>query len=319
MDTYIFKQKSDINHQSNLHAGFRHKNPVKKPWKASNMPEGMAYSTSSCLQTGLLYVTDSISLRYPVLLVHGAGFEDTYCKEDKPASWGSIPRHLKSKGIRVFFGNTKAWAPIEENAQILKNNIIFYRENFIFDKINIIAHSMGGLESRYMISKLGMSDYVASLTTISTPHHGLKTIEALHDTILYKKIIEILATRYFGSYENFLKMSLNLKCSSCRSFNKEIADIPAVYYQSYGADMKSVLHDPFLSVSYKIINYYDGCNDGLVPVSSAVWGNYKGTFQSIKSKGLSHRDLIDVHNSDTRHDIIENYFEIVRNLQNLGF
>ena len=39
-------------------------------------------------------------------------------------------------------------------------------------KIHIIAHSMGGLDSRYMISKLGMADRVLSLTTISTPHHG---------------------------------------------------------------------------------------------------------------------------------------------------
>ncbi len=40
------------------------------------------------------------------------------------------------------------------------------------DKVNIIAHSKGGLDSRYAISCLGAAPYVASLTTINTPHRG---------------------------------------------------------------------------------------------------------------------------------------------------
>ena len=40
------------------------------------------------------------------------------------------------------------------------------------DRVHIIAHSMGGLDSRYMISRLGMENHVLSLTTIGTPHRG---------------------------------------------------------------------------------------------------------------------------------------------------
>ena len=39
-------------------------------------------------------------------------------------------------------------------------------------KVNIIAHSMGGLDARYAIAKLGLADRVASLVTIGTPHLG---------------------------------------------------------------------------------------------------------------------------------------------------
>src|SRR5205814_1162022 len=39
-------------------------------------------------------------------------------------------------------------------------------------KVNIVAHSMGGLDAREVISVLGYGDRVASLTTISTPHRG---------------------------------------------------------------------------------------------------------------------------------------------------
>jgi triacylglycerol lipase len=38
--------------------------------------------------------------------------------------------------------------------------------------VNLMAHSMGGLDCRYLISKVRPEDYtLLSLTTISTPHH----------------------------------------------------------------------------------------------------------------------------------------------------
>ena len=40
------------------------------------------------------------------------------------------------------------------------------------DRVVIIAHSMGGLDARYMISRLGMDDRVTALVTITTPHRG---------------------------------------------------------------------------------------------------------------------------------------------------
>src|SRR6185295_19714138 len=41
-------------------------------------------------------------------------------------------------------------------------------------KVNLIAHSMGGLDARYLTSCLGFSDRVASLTTIGTTHRGTR-------------------------------------------------------------------------------------------------------------------------------------------------
>lgn len=61
---------------------------------------------------------------------------------------------------------------MEENAGILREKIFeILRENGE-EKVNIIAHSKGGLDSRYLISGLHMAPYVASLTTICTPHRG---------------------------------------------------------------------------------------------------------------------------------------------------
>ncbi len=38
--------------------------------------------------------------------------------------------------------------------------------------VDIIAHSMGGLDSRWAIEKMGANEYVDSLITLGTPHQG---------------------------------------------------------------------------------------------------------------------------------------------------
>ena len=42
----------------------------------------------------------------------------------------------------------------------------------VIGKVNIIAHSLGGLDARQMLTHLGMGSRVASLTTVGTPHRG---------------------------------------------------------------------------------------------------------------------------------------------------
>src|SRR5207245_6473457 len=45
------------------------------------------------------------------------------------------------------------------------------------EPVNLIAHSMGGLDARYMITHLGMAEHVRSLTTVSTPHRGTYLVD----------------------------------------------------------------------------------------------------------------------------------------------
>ena len=114
-------------------------------------------------------------LKYPVLLVHGMGFRDY----KHICYWGRIPKTLEQMGCRVFFGNQDSNADIETNGYHLAGRIDKIIEETGAEKVNIIAHSKGGLDSRYAISVLGAGDKVASLTTISTPHHGSKTVDKL--------------------------------------------------------------------------------------------------------------------------------------------
>ena len=47
------------------------------------------------------------------------------------------------------------------------------------EKVNVIAHSKGGLDTKYAIAKLGMNKHIASLTTINTPHNGCEFADYL--------------------------------------------------------------------------------------------------------------------------------------------
>ena len=61
-------------------------------------------------------------------------------------------------------------------------------------------------------------------------------------------------------------------------------------------------------------------NDGLVSVSSARWGEFKETFVSTGSHGISHGDMIDLKREDYRgFDVIEAYVKMVAGLKDKGF
>lgn len=111
--------------------------------------------------------------RYPIIMVHGIGFRDLRYFN----YWGRMPKVLSCHGASIYYGHQKAWGTIEENAALIKENIEHILKETGAKKVNIIAHSKGGLDSRYMITKLGMKDKIASLTTVSTPHHGSRLID----------------------------------------------------------------------------------------------------------------------------------------------
>ena len=114
-------------------------------------------------------------LRYPLLMIHGMGFRD----RKHINYWGRIPRRLEQLGCRVFYGYQDSNAGVEDNAEIIARRIREIISETGTEKLNIIAHSKGGLEARYAISTLGCGEYVASLTTINTPHNGSKTVDLL--------------------------------------------------------------------------------------------------------------------------------------------
>ena len=106
--------------------------------------------------------------KYPILMVHGVFFRDfRYLNY-----WGRIAPELIRNGACVYFGNQQSAASVEECGRELAERIQQVCKETGCEKINIIAHSKGGLDSRSAITHFGAAPYVASLTTINTPHRG---------------------------------------------------------------------------------------------------------------------------------------------------
>ncbi|NFF67435.1 triacylglycerol lipase [Clostridium sporogenes] len=265
--------------------------------------------------------SDICKTKYPFVLIHGVGFRDLkYINY-----WGRIPKELIKQGATIYYGNQEAFATVEYNAHDIKDRILNIIEETGCEKVNIIAHSKGGLDARYMISKLDMGKYVASITMMSSPHRGVKFVDiACHlPDVIYKWIAKIF-DKYFkflgDKNPDFYTATRQFSTYHSKNFNEEVKDVEGVYYQSYATVMSNLFSDYILTIPYMFVKLTEGNNDGLVSVNSAKWGEFKGTLKNKYFRGISHGDIIDLRRDDYKQfDVIEKYVEIVSELKNKGY
>jgi triacylglycerol lipase len=256
--------------------------------------------------------------QYPVILVHGI------VAHDRPAIinyWGRIPETLEKNGVKVFFGNTDSWGDYESNAIILKSTIDNVLDETNSEKVNIIAHSKGGLDSRYLIWKYNYGNKVASLTTVSTPHHGSEISDliyqqnGLHLSIVRKTLMQF--GKFFGDINpNPYSVNYLLRTDSMKEFNEVTGMDPNVYYQSMYTTMNNPIDDLMFYYSYPYIKSVHGDNDGIVSEWSAKWGN-----NVIKiGTGISHAEIADYKmRTIAGIHIPDIYVKMVNRLSQMGF
>ena len=260
--------------------------------------------------------------KYPLIMVHGIGFRDLRYFN----YWGRAPRYLKQSGATVYYGHQKAWGTIEENAAAIAQTIDHALDETGASKVNIIAHSKGGLDCRYVITHLGYADKVASLTTMSTPHRGSEFVVFLNrlPKPVFRKLTQTLDQSFSvlgDDKPDSYRSSQQLTPAYCKDFNERTPDAEGVLYQSYTSVMRWSFSDSLLFFPHLVMWLITGeANDGLVTESSARWGNYLGTLKSKSLRGISHGDIIDLKREDIKgFDSIEVYQSIVQNLKQRGF
>ena len=260
--------------------------------------------------------------KYPILMVHGIFFRDW----QKFNYWGRVPKELVRNGAEVYYGNQQSANLIAISAGELRDRIEQVIKETGAPKLNIIAHSKGGLDSRYAISKLGMDKYVASLVTINTPHYGCNFV----DSILAKvpdSLLQFVAKRYNKLFTvlgdtapNFELGLRELTHSNCAKLDSELPDKQGVYYLSVMSVMKNVFSAGFpLNLGY-MLNRKDGTgNDGLVVKESALRGSNTYMITKSGNRGLSHGDMIDLFRENIDgFDVREFYVGLVKNLKERG-
>ncbi|MCR5609328.1 MAG: triacylglycerol lipase [Lachnospiraceae bacterium] len=261
--------------------------------------------------------------KYPILLVHGVFFRDF----DFVNYWGRVPGELIQNGADIYYGNQESAGSVADNGKFLAKRIKEIIEETGSEKVNIIAHSKGGLDSRYAITCEGMAPYVASLTTINTPHRGCIFADYLLDNIP-KKIRDDVANQYNTTLiklgdknPNFIEAVTDLRATVCNERNEELKDAEGVHYYSVCSKMNKASSGRFpLNLCYPLVKNFDGENDGLVAVESAKWGEDFTFITTDKGRGISHADMIDLNRENIKgFDVREFYVQYVHKLKKLGF
>lgn len=260
--------------------------------------------------------------KYPLLMVHGFFFRDSRLLN----YWGRIPKELTLNGATIFYGNHGSAAPVPDSAREIAARIEQILQETGCEKVNIIAHSKGGLDCRYVLSELGMADKIASLTTINTPHGG-----CLYANHLLTKTPAFFRNRFAKTYNaalrkvgeanvDFLRAAEDLTDTSCKALNEQLHTPEGVFCQSVGSVMKRASGGKFpLNVSYYLVKHFDGENDGLVSEPSFHWGEQYTLLRPKGRRGISHGDVVDLNRQNIKgFDVREFYVQLVKDLKDRG-
>ncbi len=144
-------------------------------------------------------------------------------------------------------------------------------------RIDIVAHSMGGLDARFLLSRnlRGLTPRIATLSTIATPHRGSPVADLLAgptplgpQRMVYDIIKDTMARQGYA-----IGGLANLTTGAAMTFNQQCPDVPRVSYFAYaGCGPRSYALRAGGWVIEKAASTADERqNDGLVSVASAQW------------------------------------------------
>lgn len=191
----------------------------------------------------------------------------------------------KILGIEYFNGLPKVYpdalfptvpvdAHVRDRAPLLAQQI---QNKFPDGDIHVIAHSMGGLDTRYLLAKklLGLDQRIKSLSTISTPHWGSPVADLLLGLIpgINSAPLQMFLNHFPAVGSGALE---DLSTKAAVNFNNEIKDVPGVTYRSYfgfgGLDHTSFALLPTVGfIRSRGTTEEEKTNDGVVSLASAKW------------------------------------------------
>lgn len=143
-------------------------------------------------------------------------------------------------------------------------------EKFPTGEVHIIAHSMGGLDSRCLLAQdlegLASGGRVVSLSTISTPHHGSPLADLLLGPL---EALEAPFRHLLHDFPAFVDKNalVDLSTSNAPGFKGKESVEGVRYYCYAGHGATSEVLRPL----YEYIKHKEGDNDGVVSIPSATW------------------------------------------------
>jgi triacylglycerol lipase len=205
--------------------------------------------------------------RVPVVFEHGLGITGGVYEILIP-----LKKFFADRGYELLIAETPSAGHLAERARILNDEI---QRLVPTGRYHLIAHSMGGVDSRLAIHEYGLGDRVMSLTMLSSPNRGSPLADFVMAHPLDPRV------RVLHDYMDAISDLTIDKMT--REFNPRVTDDPRVRYFSMGfyipapTALRSFV--PWLVVLNGLMAL-DGepRNDGMVPVDSARWGEFLGAF-----------------------------------------
>ena len=258
-----------------------------------------------------------MACKYPIILVHGLMVR--HFKRFR--AFGRIERVLADEGHDVHVATHDGFGSIETNAEQLRDYILKLLETTGAEKVNLIAHSKGGLDLKYMIKHFDMADKVASFTTLSTPHKGSAVASHIWRLPMWiKKIIAFFINTFYRILGDKHPDAIKA-CDQLRDSKEEDAEFfdlfDDIYCQSYSATLKRGRDCFVMAIPRRIYKKYeDEDTDGMVSHESSKFGNYRGEILDIS---ISHGQMVDfASRKHQREKLYGFYRNMCRELEEMG-
>ena len=191
---------------------------------------------------------------------------------------GGYFRDLANRYPDACFPEVPVAGTVQQRAQALANQIV---DRFPTGEMHIIAHSMGGLDARCLLSQnlLGLANpgRVMSLSTVATPHHGSPVADLLVGDQPDSKDLRHFAYEALSRALSHLSIHFgalgDLTSGFAEEFNRENPKLDHIRYFPYaGSGNDSSLLSPLHAYIESLGKTEDEkTNDGLVSVASAKW------------------------------------------------
>jgi triacylglycerol lipase len=239
----------------------------------------------------------------PIVLHHGLfGFGDFKIGPLRMNYFKGIDEAIAGRGHPLIVPRVHPTGSIILRARQLKETLL---EQANGRKVIIIAHSLGGLDARHMITHLGMAERVEALITVSTPHRG----SAYADWALKNVGHRIGLLPLLQSMKIDCGAFADLTLAHCARFNELTPDVPGVRYYSISASRHWTKVPPWAMHSWRVVNAAEGANDGLVSIQSAVWGEHLETWPADHWHTINKRFIIE--GKDKTGDIAPYYLRML--------
>ena len=197
-----------------------------------------------------------------------------------------IDTAIQQAGYPVIVAHVHPTSTVETRAIQLKEMVIrqLAERKLTGRKVVIMGHSMGGLDARYAVSRLGMDEHVSAVVTVTTPHRGSPFAGWVVRNLGRTGILRL--ARVIGID---LGAGDDLTTDGSAALNERIPDVPGIKYVSISASRPWIKMPLFALHAHRVISAAEGDNDGLVSVQSSAWGEHRGTWAADHWHAINRR------------------------------